>query len=1505
MNRLFLLAFAWVLTHPVFSQNDTLPPVVVCPANDTVIIAPGPCNVPYLYDITVSDDQPGVILSQTAGLPPMDDFPLGNTVNTFTATDAAGNTSTCSFRVSIVHEAYTIDCPEYLEIHLSSDSCSFVATPSFMLDPAYNGCPTAYDFYSYPVGSGPIHPLNFNETDIGKQFNVFMTDTLSLNFPFCVTTIKILGAVPLITCADIEIPCVVPYEQRSPAFLRDSFGFAAGFPTTFDACGDSISLTYLESYLTGDCTTSEYQTIRRTWRATDGEGYTATCVQDINAIKLTLPEVQIPDDVVLDLDCAEAWDSTLWNSFPYVPFQNFHFNVDGAGCNTNSIFSDTVVVPCPGSREVLRRFTVLDWCTATIRQDTQRIALPDPDGPAFSCDSVLVVQTSSPDCTVELTWPTFVLNERCSYATGFSASWVNGTDTIVQNAVVQYGVDTVAQLAVTADFPAGHTVVTFEATDACGVVSSCQTQVQVWDGVTPSVTCDTVATVYLPFEQTLLVTPAQLPVVATDACAQLFYKIRRTQTSACDTAMVWSDALTSCCAESGDTFSVQVRVYDVPPPVGFTDETFGAGQSATCSLRLVVLDTVTLRCVAPPDTVVVCFDLLSDVNQYGGITYPCSVDSMTYLVDVTAYDSVCRRGDIVKKWQVFNALGQTATCEQTIKVTGENRQFAIRFPEDKLTYGCAVAANTAAMGEPVVLDSGCGLLNITYRDTTSMTSIACLQVNRIWTVTDGCFVQSNLPVVYLPNPTPNASLNHFDNNIGPTVSAPGSAAPWTSTVVKINSTDPTPTDFSMFWSDSTGGFTYTQFIRIVDNEVPMIINCPTDTLVFSDTTTNDDLLWNDSIWGGSLARYDKPEDSVQLFQSGTDLCIYNSLRIISRIFLDLDNNGNQETVVSSTHPLPPGQVRYNNNGTMQFGGGTLTSFDNRNVPDSLKYGFVLKVDVDSATRIATGRWYWQSGNNLVDPVLPEGKHQVWWSVEDDCGNEAICATPFVVQDGLAPTLTCRDTVEVIIGADGLGILEAENLLDGAAADNYTPESFIELGIHTGVPTVFPLDANGQPVDSLIFGCYHATNQTVHLWARDEQGNAGFCTTTVKIDPSVHCFFQPITLGGVVKTFNNRGIAGVITTVDTGDPFADVAAPPSDQDGRYAAGFSASGVNFTLIPNKTDLAINGVTTFDLVLINSHILNIQTFDAPYKTIAADANNSKTVTTADIGVLRRLILGILDTLPGQRTWVFVDSAYVFPDPQNPLSAPYPQTKTLINPPGTQLWHNFVGIKIGDVNDNADVDSLVQTVDDRKPLPFILENQYVETGETVSLYFAPKTDVVACQFTLDFPGFECLRFTPDAGITAEHAAIFAEKNKLSFSNDVGGKTGFSLQMRALESGFLSEKINITSDITPAEAWTAAGESLSPQLVFTKNNPTVSLAAQPNIFTDQTVLYYFLPSDTDAALTVYNAAGQLLLQQTVPSTAGEHQFELHASMLNHAVGQLVVQLKTTTEVKTVKMVRQ
>ncbi|HKS42191.1 MAG TPA: HYR domain-containing protein [Blastocatellia bacterium] len=79
--------------------NDTQPPVITCPPNQNVSVPIGqPCGVVNYPTATATDNCPGVAV--VCNPPSGSCFPNGTTTVTCTATDASGNTASCSFSVS-------------------------------------------------------------------------------------------------------------------------------------------------------------------------------------------------------------------------------------------------------------------------------------------------------------------------------------------------------------------------------------------------------------------------------------------------------------------------------------------------------------------------------------------------------------------------------------------------------------------------------------------------------------------------------------------------------------------------------------------------------------------------------------------------------------------------------------------------------------------------------------------------------------------------------------------------------------------------------------------------------------------------------------------------------------------------------------------------------------------------------------------------------------------------------------------------------------------------------------------------------------------------------------------------------------------------------------------------------------------------------------------------------------------------------------------------------------
>jgi len=146
---------------------------------------------------------------------------------------------------------------------------------------------------------------------------------------------------------------------------------------------------------------------------------------------------------------------------------------------------------------------------------------------------------------------------------------------------------------------------------------------------------------------------------------------------------------------------------------------------------------------------------------------------------------------------------------------------------------------------------------------------------------------------------------------------------------------------------------------------------------------------------------------------------------------------------------------------------------------------------------------------------------------------------------------------------------------------------------------------------------------------------------------------------------------------------------SDDNGVYLFSCTACTACSLLkvVPEKDDNPLNGVTTYDLVLIYKHILGTEPLNTPYKIIAADANKTGSITTFDIIALRKLILGIFTEFSeieqSQKSWRFVDKAFPFPNPNNPFQTSFPEGINCIAFPAAGI--DFTGLKVGDVNNTA----------------------------------------------------------------------------------------------------------------------------------------------------------------------------------------------------------------------------
>ncbi len=293
-------------------------------------------------------------------------------------------------------------------------------------------------------------------------------------------------------------------------------------------------------------------------------------------------------------------------------------------------------------------------------------------------------------------------------------------------------------------------------------------------------------------------------------------------------------------------------------------------------------------------------------------------------------------------------------------------------------------------------------------------------------------------------------------------------------------------------------------------------------------------------------------------------------------------------------------------------------------------------------------------------------------------------------DTVPPVLVCLNNLQVNLQPTCSVSIWASDFLDTSSPIN--EYNYLQFGIRRRCAGIgFPENKN-----SLSFSACELGLNPIEVWARDTAGNTSSCQVNVIIEsPAGNCDpFNYLT----TNTPSGEGILHTkVAVLGISDCYMDTIAMEYSTylfsgPGVQAAGFhyncffTPPGYTTSVTPSKTINPTNGITTFDLVLISKHILGIQPLDSPYKLIAADVNLDGLVNTADIVLLRKLLLGVVSEFPHKQSWRYVVKNYAFPNPANPFSPPFPESFVVpfTDDEGNYSIH-FTGIKIGDVNGSA----------------------------------------------------------------------------------------------------------------------------------------------------------------------------------------------------------------------------
>ncbi len=1281
-----------------------------------------------------------------------------------------------------------------------------------------------------------------------------------------------------------------------------------GAPTTGDNCTDPAPFTFTDTFEeNGDCGDV---VITRTFSVEDEAGRVATCQQEITVRKPALDDVTLPPFTVF-LECDENFPvDDNGNPGPAIagyPFLQTAFgarDIDQTICNLAAAYQDgNRIESCAGAYQLVRDWTVLDWCNpGSSIVFSQIIKVGDYTAPQVTCPSpeadtsaLLTFFTGPFSCDAAFEAPLPTVTDNCG-------TWEVLTEIVTDSEVAvtdEYGevVDTqiVTNVLVTlqpgmprtvSQIPTGTHRFRYTVTDDCGNASITECDFRVVDNIEPVAECADLFNLSVSDDGLGRLFAVDLDEGSYDACGPVRLEIRRliSEDATCDDITPffsdWSEQVEFSCCDVGEYITVELRVWDDANEDGVIG---GPGDlSNTCSAEVFVEDKQVPVCIAPLPVVIDCDELPADFDPtdltqlsdlFGEATW--EDNCLAEWEELPPVNNVedCGFGSLIRRFRAIDSYGNTSNnnCQQPITIN-EIHDYEIKFPRDA----------EANCGDPVVdtlevSEAGCDLLAVNVEDEFfSASGDECYKIFRTYSIINWC---------------------EYDGESEPVI------------VSRDEDCDGNPGDEDIWVLVRPNGVTYFDRDNHENNNNPL----PATKGVACDGLTNPAGHWLNSTFDAEATRdpitgEDDPDNQ------GETLPVDDIRDMASRGFwkytqqIKVYDNIQPEITVEAFEAFSSGD-----NVDCDAPVSIAFAVEENCTPEDLT---VKAVNLDAFwdgvnffSDFHLGDGLFQLNGVYPDYTidsegLPIGSHAFEIHVADGCGNSDALIVPFEVIDTLAPAPLCIDgiAVELMPTEDDTDVDGDGDIDPGAVtiwATDFIPDSQID---DCSGPVTYSINREGEAPDSsqtgLVLTCDDLGTFFVEIHAWDGAGLHSFCMPYVLVqDNQFDLCISGAAIGGHIETEVANGLEDVEVNLNFNGDLSGMEL--TDEDGYYVFPSLEVGGDYTVRPFLNTNHFNGVSTFDLVLMSKHILGEEALSSLYQMIAADVNNSGTITTLDLIQARKGVLGIIDEFPSNTSWRFVDAAYVFPDPLDPWSAPFPEVINFNNLQTDQFDGDFVAIKVGDINGSAQFAG-APPADERSvagTFTIDLSDVALLAGQEHTLTFqtAQLNGILGFQFTLglspeqlevvdvEYGRMEArhlgMRFVDEGQITGSwHHASIDEKP------DAGPATLFRLKVRAKRNVRISEALELNSRRTQAEAYNLAGERMAVNLAFDGNAARENVFRlypnAPNPFRDQTTIAFTLPEPQPVTLRIRDMSGRTVFAAPLQGNAGFNQLSVSAENL-------------------------
>lgn len=690
---------------------DREAPTLQCPADITVSNDAGQCGAVVNYNINYFENCQDDTMYMTAGLPSGAFFPIGTTTISYFAQDASGNTSTCSFTVTVEDTAAPVfsNCSADITVPNGTGICGaqvFYPTPT-----ASDNCPGMTTTFT-GLGSGAIFP-------VGTTTETYIATDASGNTSICAFTVTVNDVEdPTITCpADITVStdpgvCEAFVNVPLPDYTDNCevlTPVAAPAPT-----GDAT----LTVYIKGDYGSNsfEYAEVYDENNTFLGQATSPffDCPSDYSATSFTLAQADVvtwlSDNLVeVGVENTFSVSGSLCNdqniyvevSYPSASGavtlsappqeitssgQSFTFNAANFSSNLDTLVVNNFngglnasgTYPL-GTTEVTYVITDLSGNTDTC---SFNVTVVDTEAPTVVCAPADTITTSS-DGTGNCT---------AAYLTDYTVSDNCSNDILYVDIQITNGGTTIFSLldtvmagnyVINPTLELGDNEITYSVTDTNGVTGTCTTTITVVDDEVPAITC-----------------PSDITV--------------SNDSSLCEAAVTVPapTVVENCNFTVVNDYNGTADASDVYP-VGTTTVTFtvtdDGGNTATCAMDVTVEDTeAPIFTFCPTDTV-----LNSDTGLCGAV-YIYSMPTFTdncpgatqQLTSGLPSLSIFPVGTTTVEYTATDAAGNTSICSFTVTVNDVEAPLLVDCPDDQtLTNDPGVCGAVATWFPPIYVDN--------------------------------------------------------------------------------------------------------------------------------------------------------------------------------------------------------------------------------------------------------------------------------------------------------------------------------------------------------------------------------------------------------------------------------------------------------------------------------------------------------------------------------------------------------------------------------------------------------------------------------------------------------------------------------------------------------------------------------------------------------------------------------------------------------------------------------